>query len=160
MQKTGEWGEFFPPQLSAFGYNETVAQEYYPLTKEVALSKGFSWSDYKAQIPQVDTFLSSTQLAESITKVEDAILRTAIHCVVSQKPFRITKPELNFYRTHNIPLPRKHPDIRNAERKEAKPPRKLWQRGCDQCHKDVATSYSPERPEKILCESCYQQVVG
>ncbi|NUJ98295.1 hypothetical protein HGA92_06015, partial [Candidatus Gracilibacteria bacterium] len=26
-----EWGEFFPSSLSPFGYNETVAQEYYPI---------------------------------------------------------------------------------------------------------------------------------
>ena len=30
MQETGERGEFFHPSLSPFGYNETVAQEYYP----------------------------------------------------------------------------------------------------------------------------------
>jgi hypothetical protein len=32
MIETGEWGEFFHPSLSPFGYNETVAQEYYPVT--------------------------------------------------------------------------------------------------------------------------------
>ena len=32
MMITGEWGEFFPSSLSPFGYNETVAQEYFPLT--------------------------------------------------------------------------------------------------------------------------------
>ncbi|USN58887.1 MAG: hypothetical protein H6767_02080 [Candidatus Peribacteria bacterium] len=34
MQSLGEWGEFFPSNASLFGYNETAAQEYYPLTKE------------------------------------------------------------------------------------------------------------------------------
>jgi hypothetical protein len=34
MQTTGEWGEFFDPSLSPFGYNETVAMEYFPLKKE------------------------------------------------------------------------------------------------------------------------------
>jgi len=28
------YGEFFPPELSPFSYNETIAQEYFPLTKE------------------------------------------------------------------------------------------------------------------------------
>jgi hypothetical protein len=32
MQETGEWGEFFHPSLSPFGYNESVAMEYYPQT--------------------------------------------------------------------------------------------------------------------------------
>jgi hypothetical protein len=34
MMKTGEWGEFFPSSLSPFGYNETVANEYFPMKRE------------------------------------------------------------------------------------------------------------------------------
>jgi hypothetical protein len=30
MQKTGEWGEFFPIETSPFNYEETVAMDYYP----------------------------------------------------------------------------------------------------------------------------------
>lgn len=37
MRKTGEWGEFFAPSLSPFGYNETIATEYFPLSKEEAI---------------------------------------------------------------------------------------------------------------------------
>ena len=37
MMKTGEWGEFFPSSLSPFGYNETVAQEYFPLSRKEVL---------------------------------------------------------------------------------------------------------------------------
>ena len=39
MMGTKEWGEFFDPSVSLFGYNETVAQEYFPLTSEEALKK-------------------------------------------------------------------------------------------------------------------------
>ena len=38
MKMTGEWGEFFPHEMSPFGYNETVAAEYFPLTRKEALS--------------------------------------------------------------------------------------------------------------------------
>lgn len=31
MQSTGERGEFFDTSLSPFGYNETLAQEYFPI---------------------------------------------------------------------------------------------------------------------------------
>ncbi len=34
MQKTWEWWEFFPSSISPFWYNETVANEYFPLKKE------------------------------------------------------------------------------------------------------------------------------
>jgi hypothetical protein len=36
MISTGERGEFFHPSLSPFGYNETIAQDYDPLTHQQA----------------------------------------------------------------------------------------------------------------------------
>jgi hypothetical protein len=45
MQKTGEWGEFFPKNISCFGYNEGTAQEFFPMEKEQARREGFSWFD-------------------------------------------------------------------------------------------------------------------
>jgi hypothetical protein len=39
MMQDGEWGEFFPATMSPFGYNETVANEYYPLSKSEATEK-------------------------------------------------------------------------------------------------------------------------
>lgn len=45
MKKTGEWGEFFPISISPFAYNETAAQDYYPLTKEEAFKKGYKWKE-------------------------------------------------------------------------------------------------------------------
>jgi hypothetical protein len=43
MKSTGEWGEFFPHELSPFGYNETVAQEYFPMTEAQVKEKGWNW---------------------------------------------------------------------------------------------------------------------
>jgi len=34
MISSGEWGEFFPIEMSPFGYNETIAQEYFPITQD------------------------------------------------------------------------------------------------------------------------------
>ena len=45
MKSTGEWGEFFPSSLSPFGYNETVAQEYFPLDKSEVVNRGWNWRD-------------------------------------------------------------------------------------------------------------------
>ena len=45
MKKTGEWGEFFPSSLSPFGYNETVANDFFPLSKEEATKQGFKWKE-------------------------------------------------------------------------------------------------------------------
>ena len=40
-----EWGEFFPASMSPFGYNETVAQEYYPLSREEVLWETSFWKE-------------------------------------------------------------------------------------------------------------------
>jgi hypothetical protein len=36
MKQTKEWGNFFPPEASPFAYNESAAQNYFPLTKAQA----------------------------------------------------------------------------------------------------------------------------
>lgn len=43
MQSTGEWGEFFPTELSTFGYNETVAFEYFPMEEHDVRKLGWNW---------------------------------------------------------------------------------------------------------------------
>jgi len=129
-----EWGEFFPPSLSPFGYNETVAMEYYPLTKEEALSKGFNWSDYEPPPPKVEKILNQEQmkkLPDNIKDIPDDILNWALTCEVTNKPYRIIKQELQFYREHNLPIPRRHPDQRHKDRMALRNPRKLWNRQCD-----------------------------
>ena len=39
MIDTGEWGSFQPASMSLYGYNETVANEYFPLEKEEAIKR-------------------------------------------------------------------------------------------------------------------------
>jgi hypothetical protein len=38
MISTGERGEFFPPKYAPFGYNESLANEYFPLRQTEALA--------------------------------------------------------------------------------------------------------------------------
>lgn len=116
MKRTGEWGEFFPAKYSHFGYNQTMNMVKYPLTKVEALRQGFSWSDYETPFPQVEKIIPAEKLPDDITKIPDDIVNWAVRCEVTKRPFRITKAELEFYRRHNLPIPRKHPDIRYMER--------------------------------------------
>ena len=85
--------------------------------------------------------------------------KDVIICEVSGKPFRLIKPELEFYRKHNIPLPRRHPDVRHAERMKLRNPRKLWDRKCAKCGIDIKTTYAPEKPETVYCEECYNKEI-
>ena len=160
MRKDGEYGEFFPSSLSPFGYNETVAQEYYPLTKSEAIKDGvFSWSDYESPFPTVEKIIPGSKLPDSIESIPDDILNWAIECEVTKKPFRIIKQELEFYRKHNLPIPRRHPDQRYLDRMSLRNPRKLFERKCDKCGKDMITTYAPERTEMVYCEECYNKVI-
>ena len=45
MKSKGEWGEYFPSNISPFAYNETVANEYFPLNKDQVLRKGLNWKE-------------------------------------------------------------------------------------------------------------------
>ncbi len=162
MKKEGIWGEFFPIWLSPFAYNETVAQEYFPLTKEETLKKGYAWKDEENKITNVTKIITKEQMSklpESIESVPDDVLSWAFTCEVSGKLYKIQTAELKFYRQMNIPLPRKHPDVRHIERVNIRNPRKLWSRKCAECAKSIETTYDPHRPEKVLCEECYQKAV-
>ena len=159
MQATSEWGEFFPVSLSPFGYNETIAQEYFPMTREEALQQGFHWSDYEPPAPAVSRVIPANKLPESIDDIPDDILNWAIECEVTGKPFRIIAQELDFYRKHHLPIPRRHPDQRHADRMALRNPRKLYSRKCDKCGTEMRTTYAPERPERVYCEGCYDREV-
>ena len=155
MQATQEWSDFFPAKFSPFAYNETVANEYFPLTKEEALAQEFLWSDYESPPPEVAKTISADQLPSNIDDIPDDILNWAVACEVTQKPFRIVQQELEFYRRHNLPIPTKHPDQRHKERFMLRNPRKLWKRRCSKCEKEIESTYDPQRKETVLCEKCY-----
>ncbi|MFH0770325.1 MAG: hypothetical protein V1926_03015 [Candidatus Peregrinibacteria bacterium] len=159
MRTDGEWGEFFPVTLSPFAYNETVAHENFPLTKEEVLRRGWQWRDQKDEMPKVDRIMPAVKLPDSIDEIPDAVLNWAIECETTKRPFKIIKQELEFYRQMHLPVPHFHPDERHRRRMALRNPRKLWNRECAKCHKPIATSYAPDRPEIVYCESCYLQEV-
>ncbi len=166
MQKMGEWWEFFPSSISPFGYNETVANEYFPLARDVALQhlsedwkQLFNWSDYEAPFPKVEKIIPANKLPENIKEIPDDILNWAIECEITKKPFRIIKQELEFYRKYNLPIPKRHPDQRHLDRMKLRNPRKLYKRKCDKCGKEIQSTYAPERSEIVYCEGCYEKEI-
>ena len=76
----------------------------------------FKYSTYEAPLPKVDNIIPASKLPENIEEIPDDILNWAIRCSVTNKPFRILKQELEFYRKHNLPIPKKHPDQRHLDR--------------------------------------------
>lgn len=156
MTRTGEWAEFFPPMLSAFGYNETVANEYFPLSKELALERGFKWKEEDER-----QFHDATcVLPDSTCDVTDGILKEVLKCTACGKNYKLIAQELAFHRKKCIPLPRKCYDCRYTDRLKLRNPRKLWGRKCDKCSIEMQTSYAPRQGgEKVYCEKCYLREV-
>ncbi|MDR2640371.1 MAG: hypothetical protein LBC61_03475 [Candidatus Peribacteria bacterium] len=72
-------------------------------------------------------------LPDDINKIPDDVLNRVIKCEITGRPFLITKQELEFYRKHNIPIPKRHPDQRHEDRMRLRNPRKLFNRKCDKC---------------------------
>ena len=137
MRATGEWGEFFP--YSVFAYNETLAQEYFPLIKEEALNRGYSWKEVEAR--------------------EFTAVPGGKACTSCGKVFKCIQKELGFYKNMKLPEPDECHDCRHKARMAQHNPRQLWKRNCMKCQKEIETSYSPERPELVYCEKCYLETV-
>lgn len=102
MKEKGEWGEFFPAHLSPFGYNETIANEYFPLQKEQAIKENFTWIDEK-QIKKLENMLECNQC---------------------KKNFKITKQEVEFYEKMKLAKPTNCFDCRHTLRLSIRSPYK------------------------------------
>ncbi len=158
------YGDFYPAEIGQFDYNETSAQEFFPLTKTEAIKQGYSWKEPKEKNYKIT--INPEDLSDSILDVKDDITSEIIGCEHAGKcneqcttAFRIIPQELRFYKSQNIPLPRLCPNCRHYQRVKNRNPIKLWSRKCDKCNKNIETSYAPDRPEIVYCEQCYQQEV-
>ncbi|MCA9356191.1 hypothetical protein KC852_01575 [Candidatus Nomurabacteria bacterium] len=176
-----KYGDFFPYDLSPFAYNETIAQEYFPLSKEEVVNSGWSW--YQREEREYLPTIKSIELVDDINEVQDGVLLEVIECENKGLEasgctiaFKIMKEELNFYKRLQIPLPLYCPNCRHFNRLQKRNPLKLWHRACmcgsagspqatsdhgheGKCSNEFETSYAPERPEIVYCESCYQKEV-
>ena len=151
MKETGEWGKFFPAHFSPYGYNETAAHEYFPLSKDEALAKGFGWLDEQ----QKDFGAASYNAPAHIEEVPDTVLKETLACEATGRNYRIQKTELAFYRKMGLPLPRYAPQERHRRRMQTRNPRELHQRTCARSGVTLLTTVAPSRKEELLSEEVY-----
>jgi len=165
MRRNGEWGEFFRPDICQFAYNETSAQEWYPLDEQTALSLGYRWQNKLPGSFQKET-ISWDKIPDSIAEInEGEIVKEIFRCINCGKNYKILQQEFPFYKNNNIPLSRLCIDCRHQRRKKMLNPRTLRTRRCmcemathgheSQCREEFQTTYSPENPCKVFCEKCY-----
>lgn len=167
------FGEFLPPEFSLFPYNDSIAQDFYPLTSTQAQVEGFAWRNESRG--KYTPTLQPSDLTDHIDQVQDSILKEVIACEHQgtctdhcTSVFTIIPMELEFLRSQSIPLPRMCPNCRHIRRVKQKNPMKLWQRACmckgsanhphgiSTCSTQVSTTFSPGRPDLIYCHECYQ----
>lgn len=156
MRKTGEYGEFFPGNLSPYSYQESVAMDFFPLTKDEALAAGFKWEevDEKQYAPQTAT------VPDSLTEVDESICKEVLACASTGKNFRIIPQEFAFYKKMGLPIPKLCPEARHQERAKFRNERRLYERTCDECDVKLQSTYSADKPEKVYCEKCYLNRLG
>ncbi|MBP7805289.1 MAG: hypothetical protein KA052_03680, partial [Candidatus Pacebacteria bacterium] len=153
------YGEFFPAEFSPLAYNESLAQDYMPLDSKEAKDKGFLWRE--PNIREFQTTTNGADLPDLIGDVQESITKEIIACIDCRRAYRIVPIEFQFYKKVLLPLPRKCHNCRFLDRFKFINPPKLWHRSCmnEGCQNEFETSYSPDRPEIVYCESCYQQAV-
>ncbi len=180
--RTYRYGEFFPPAFSPLAYNETVAMDYFPLTKGEANEKGYAWRDSHPRGYRVT--IGAEKLSDRIADVAEEITKELIGCASCKRAYRILPRELEFYKRFALPLPRLCPGCRSRDRLKWRNPI-IWQsRNCmcagkasdketyvntatahashdlsAHCPNTFETSYAPDRPEIVYCEQCYQAEV-
>lgn len=160
MQETKEWGEFFPIANSPFAYNQTVAQEYFPLAKDEIEKRGWQWRKPESfDTSGIQKKIPAKQLPDTTRDIPDDILNWALECAVSGRLFRIQKSELDACRSLQLPIPHLHSDERHRRRTQLLRPRQFWQRSCDFCGTEIQTSYPPDSPEKVYCQDCYRREI-
>ncbi|OGI74210.1 hypothetical protein A2740_01610 [Candidatus Nomurabacteria bacterium RIFCSPHIGHO2_01_FULL_43_16] len=170
------YGEYFPVELSYFGYNESCAMEQFPLAKKEANEAGYNWQNNIQKTTGKETLLPG-KIPESIDDVGDSILEEILACTNCKRNYKIVSNELNFYKKMNIPIPRRCFHCRHQARVKRTNPFKLWHRSCmckkenhfhgagdprqggARCPVEFETSYAPDRPEIVYCEKCYQAEV-
>lgn len=153
MKVDQEYGEFLPYSMMYTGYNQTLAYQYFPLTREEVVRFGGYWEEIDAV----------QEHGEEISDVVDAYsnwIGRVVQCQKTKKPFKLIEQEINFYARHRLPIPNIHPNERNLRRFRTLAGIEPYTVQCFHCSTSVTTYYGPEFGyAKIACEECYQNLI-
>jgi hypothetical protein len=152
------YGEFFPTKLAPHDYNDTFANFFFPIKKEMASQEGLTWME----TPQIEykTTINSDDLPDHIKEATDDVLNKSIKCETCSRGYRIIPQELQFLKHYNFPLPRRCPFCRLEEKVR----RWIWQltlvdRNCDRCGAAFRTNYMKEDAPVVYCKKCYYEEI-
>lgn len=113
MQQNGEWGEFFPPNLSPHAIDESYALAFVEsLSDDEYRRRGYRVRGTAAPGRSASDIIEAEDLPERIADADESLLARPIRCELSGHIFKLQAKEIHFYRRQNIPLPRQHWQVR------------------------------------------------
>lgn len=162
LKKNGSWGDFFPVSMSPFGYNESIANEYMPLSKEEAIKQGFAWRDDVPYTTGKENCNYKDLPIKPGEYQEQELLDKILKCKTCDKNYRFIGREISFYKRMKLSLPDRCFNCRHQLRMNARNPRVLVEVNCVSCGNTTKTTYPKEKHSqyKIYCESCYNRDIN
>jgi len=161
MSERGELGEFFPISFSPFPYNDSLASDIFPLSKQQCLQQGLNWrDDGLAATPN----LESPEIPDALQDFNN--LNASCHCLRKMRPYKIIPQELEFYRKLNIPIPRLAPLTRMDDLLRFQPVYRLEDKKCARisfdgrsCDQSFKSAFVPGLiNQKTVCRGCYEEL--
>jgi len=159
MLEKGEYGDFMPYCFSTYAYNGSIADFAFPLNKDEVENIGGLWQPETESNAVGMDLISSEDIPDCISDVDDSILTKALVCKETGKPFRITVSELEFYKTHNIPLPDVHQISRIKDRYKYLGNYRMKNGVCNMCEKKIITLYNQKEGWNLYCDECYKREI-
>ncbi len=138
LHKHGEWGEFFPMQLSPWPYNYSFASRFFSLSENQAKEEQLNW------LPKDATEFGNLQAQELPDDLPSNDQSIIAQCESTGRLFRITTEEIKRLRKFSAPLPREVYDQRMNERAKRCGGMKLISRLCAFTKEELRTVYSTE----------------
>ncbi len=174
-----KYGEYFPVELSPFGYNNTIAIQHFEMNKEDASKFNYPWIEVEKGRYTITKKIGD--VPDDINDIYENILEEVIECSQCKSAYKIIENEFIFYKKENLPIPIFCNDCRYEKRIKDRLKIFLFKRKCmcngegditgiykntckhihgdNSCGEEFKTGYSPDRLEIIYCEKCYQQEV-
>ncbi len=147
-RNTYDYGDYLPAELSYFPYKDTEAQELYPLSEKEIENQGFLFKT-KDEESTISETINADNLPDSIFDVSDDIINEIILSRTSNRKYKITLQELEFYRKYKIPLPRESFFERYDRRHKMASSFKLYERKSDKSGIPITSSYAPDALETV-----------
>ncbi len=154
-----KYGEFFPYDISPVAYNESLAHDFFPLDSGQIIQNGYQYRDLKNR--EFEKTILSFEIPDDIKDIDPDFVKEIIECEDCKRAFRIIQLEFDFYKNINLPVPRKCHECRFTERFKLVTPPIFYDRSCMNtgCTNKFRTPYSPNQPDIVYCESCYNNEV-